>query len=267
MKDSGTQHAVHSMRVQAVYEKLESQTQLPQTKPVDEAIGQVTWQGPGPLSIAPGEKCYATCKIQKKASMSEDTVLIEAPASQQLPSGVLLQPGVLPVNDVDINSFTVLLHNESQNPTTIQVGTVLAEIYAVDTVVLPQASGSPADTLDSEPFDFGDSSIPEDWKRRLHQKLAERRNVFSLEEWDVGLAIRVEHQIYLSDPTPFRERSRRLATADIDDVRRQIIKESHSPYASSIVVVRKKNGTIKICIDYRTQQSDHTRSIHHAAYR
>lgn len=82
-------------------------------------------------------------------------------------------------------------------------------------------------------------------------------------EWDVGLAKGVEHHIRLSDPRPFRERSRRLAPADIDDVRRHlqellkagIIKESRSPYASPIVIARKKNGSIRMCNDYRTLNS------------
>ena len=60
--------------------------------------------------------------------------------------------------------------------------------------------------------------------------------------------------------TPFRERSRRIAPADLDDLRRHlqgllatgIIKESRSPYASPIVLARKKSGQLRMCIDYRT---------------
>lgn len=83
---------------------------------------------------------------------------------------------------------------------------------------------------------------------------------FSSHEWDVGLAKGVEHKIRLSDQRPFRERSRRIAPADIDDVRKHlqellaagIIKESRSPYASPIVIARKRNGAVRMCIDYRT---------------
>lgn len=94
----------------------------------------------------------------------------------------------------------------------------------------------------------------------MSQKLAEHSQVFSLSEWDVGLAQGVEHHIRLKDERPFRERVRRLAPADIDEVRRHlqellaagIIKESRSPYASPIVIARTKNGQIRMCIDYRT---------------
>lgn len=190
----------------------------PQSRTVDEVLGQVKWQGPGPLSIAPGERRYATCKVERQTPISKDIVLIEAPATHQLPSGVFVQAGVLLSVDIDANNFTVLLHNESQKPTSIQAQTVIAEMYAVDTVVLSQQSSSPANILDPKLFNFGDSPVPEEWKKRLSQELAKRRNVFSLEEWDVAL----EHQIHMSDHTPFRERSRHLASANIDDVRRHL---------------------------------------------
>lgn len=88
-------------------------------------------------------------------------------------------------------------------------------------------------------------------------------HVFSLEEWDVGLAKGVTHHIRLRDTRPFRERSRRITPADIEDVRRHlqellaagIIKESWSPYASPIVIVRKKNGKVQMCIDYQLLNS------------
>ncbi len=133
-------------------------------------------------------------------------------------------------------------------------------MYSTDTVAVAQEGENIPTTINPELFQFGNSPIPEVWKKRLRQKLAEKGNVFSLKEWDVGLAKGVEHHIKLSDPRPFRERSRRIAPADIEDVRRHIkdllaagiITESRSPYASPIVIARKKTGAVRMCIDYRT---------------
>ena len=60
-KESGSQHKVHSMRLQAVYKQIQSQANLPQRTGEEKAIGQVRWQGPGPLSIASG-KCMLSVK-------------------------------------------------------------------------------------------------------------------------------------------------------------------------------------------------------------
>lgn len=256
VKTKGDENIVHSMRIQSVYAPVKAQEQFAK----DEVLGQIKWKGPGLLSIAPGVKYYATCKVERHSAPSKDLVLIDAPTEQLLPAGLLVQPGVLSDASIDNNSFTVLIQNESKRATSIPVGTIVAEMYAVDTVTSVRLSNLPAETLDPSLFNFGDSHIPEEWKSRFQQKLAERRNVFSLHEWDVGRAKGVEHHIRLHDPRPFRERSRRIAPADIDDVRRHIqqllatgiITESRSPYASPIVVVRKKNGKIRICIDYRT---------------
>lgn len=109
-------------------------------------------------------------------------------------------------------------------------------------------------------FNFGDSPVPEEWKRRLGEKLMERLDVFSCHEWDVGCSKSTEHEIRLTDSTPFRERSHCIAPADMEDVRQHlqelrkhgIISDSRSPYASPIVVVREKSGAVRMCVDYRT---------------
>lgn len=117
-----------------------------------------------------------------------------------------------------------------------------------------------SNTLTPASFDFGNSPIPEGAKQQLCDKLMERRDVFSCHEWDVGCSKNTKHEIRLTDPTPFRERSRRLPPADLQDVRNHlmelqicgIISESRSPNASPIVVVRKKSGKVRMCVDYRT---------------
>lgn len=109
-----------------------------------------------------------------------------------------------------------------------------------------------SNTLTPASFDFGNSPLPEDAKQQLCEKLMERRDAFSCHEWDVGRSKSTKHEIQLTDSTPFREHSRRLPPADFQDVRNHlmelqkcgIISESRSPYASPIVVVRKKSGKV-----------------------
>lgn len=91
-------------------------------------------------------------------------------------------------------------------------------------------------------------------------KMMEQNEVFSLHEFDVGCSKSTQHTIRTTDDKPFRERSCWLPPADVETLRQYlsqlkdagVITKSRSPYASPIVVVRKKNGKIRMCVDFRT---------------
>lgn len=221
-------------------------------------VGQVKWVGPGSLILTPGESCLAVGKATLDGAGTPSILVVDG--SSALPQGVALPPCVLLPTELDKDNCKVLLQNVSLKTKSIPKGTVIAQIHKADVVTGLAQAPSPQDEIDPTLFDFGDSPLPQTWRDRLAQKLAERTKVFSVEEWDVGLAKDVEHRIRLTDSRPFRERSRRIAPGDIDDVRRHlqellaagIIRESRSPYASPIVVARKKSGKVRMCIDYRT---------------
>lgn len=107
-------------------------------------------------------------------------------------------------------------------------------------------------------FDFADSPLPEEWKERITKKLNSVSEVFALSDLDHGHTTQVKHRIRLSDPSPFKQRPRPIHPSDYEAVRlhlkelqdANIICESESPFASPIVVV-KKNGDIRLCVDYR----------------
>ena len=225
----------------------------------DETVGLISWMGPGQLTIPPLESCCVPCQVDLFQSELEGIVVVEASDSTPLPQGVMLQPVVALAKAINPKCFSLLLQNESKKEVRIPSGTPLGKVQVADLAISP-GTGEISREMDPSQIDFGDSPIPREWRERLTQKLCRRRKVFSLHEWEVGLAKGVEHRIRLSDPRPFRERSRRLTPADIEDVRKHlrdllaigVIKESRSPYASPIVIARKKNGSVRMCIDYRT---------------
>ena len=69
----------------------------------------------------------------------------------------------------------------------------------------------------------------------------------------------IQHQITLTDSTPIRSKRyplpyairKNLKTKIQEMLDREIIRASASPYASPIVIVKKKDGSNRICIDYR----------------
>ncbi len=103
------------------------------------------------------------------------------------------------------------------------------------------------------------SCLSEEDQRIVHDALMDRHTAFALEEGERGETDLIQLEIDTGDATPIRQPHRRLPLAVRQEVARQlkgmqeagIIKPSNSPWASPIVLVRKKNGTLRFCVDYR----------------
>ena len=69
----------------------------------------------------------------------------------------------------------------------------------------------------------------------------------------------VKHKIRLDNYTPFKERYHRIPPNLFDEVKNHLkemievgaIHNSNSPWASAVVLVRKKDGSLRFCIDLR----------------
>jgi len=69
----------------------------------------------------------------------------------------------------------------------------------------------------------------------------------------------IEHKINLKDSNPIKQapqriplRMRKEIDNIVEDMKRQgMIEESQSPWVSPAVMVKKKDGTVRFCVDYR----------------
>ena len=108
-----------------------------------------------------------------------------------------------------------------------------------------------------------DLSGLKDWPEHLQIEAKEmlKRNAktFSKNDLDMGRTNLVKHHIKLTDSIPFKEAYRRIPPQMYDEVKAHIqemldlgtIRPSNSPWASAIVLVRKKDGRLRFCIDLR----------------
>ena len=113
-----------------------------------------------------------------------------------------------------------------------------------------------ADTKPALSFDFGTSPLSEEYKQRITQKLNTFSDVFSHHDLDFGHATKIQHHIKLKDETPFKQRSRPIHPHDYEPVKKhlQALLDAgviESPFSSPIVVVREKNGDVRLWVDYR----------------
>ena len=99
---------------------------------------------------------------------------------------------------------------------------------------------------------------PEHSQKEAKEMLKRNTKVFSKTDMDMGRTNLVKHHIKLTDPVPFKE-AYRIPPQMYDEVKAHVqemlnlgaIRPSNSPWASAIVLVRKKDGRLRFCIDLR----------------
>ena len=89
----------------------------------------------------------------------------------------------------------------------------------------------------------------------------EYHDLFSLEKSNIGQTKMVKHTIVLKDPAtaPFKEQFCVILPPQVEEVREHLklmlevgaIWPSNSPCCNAVVLVRKKDGSLQFCIDFR----------------
>ena len=93
----------------------------------------------------------------------------------------------------------------------------------------------------------------------VEQLLRQYSGLFATKNSDLGRTSVVKHNINTGDARPVKQPLRRIPAHMTKEVNSQndemiskgVIEPSTSPWASNIVLVKKKDGSTRICIDYR----------------
>jgi hypothetical protein len=238
-----------------------------QKRHLDRADGQlgITKCGIAQKVIIPSNRTIVVKGIvDHKLTNFNSFGVVQPWSGSNLPDGVGLTPTLVSLNGKS-DVISVQICNLSSGPVVISPNSNLGQVQtcelesdlAENNNQVTQKSSVPVTILDQ--LDLPESRLDPDQMYQVQDLLIQYSDVFSKDDMDVGFTGLVRHKILLNDTQPFKQRHRRIPPSMYTEVRNHIkqlldtnvIRKSQSPWASNIVLVRKKDNSLRLCVDYR----------------
>ena len=110
-----------------------------------------------------------------------------------------------------------------------------------------------------EDIKLDNDKLTEGMKDRVYDLLMASNSVLSVGDTDIGRVVGTPHRIVLTNHTPIWQKPRQFAEPIQNEIEKQcnellaadIIENSESDWSSPCVPVRKGDGSLRLCLDYR----------------
>ena len=223
------------------------------------------------------------CKVDPLQEESAEVMVI--PVRSGGPQGAKIKPllpglqvlYVFTVRKRGSSKVSIVVRNVSESPVYLKKGIQVTRLVpatpvppSTPTLVL---EGATALEAIAEPLSMAeqqaqlleklDLSGLQNWAPRnaeaAEQLVLSYHGVFVLEKNELGCASAVEHEIRIIGSEPFKERFRRIPPSLLEEVCASLrdmldagtTHPSQSPWCNAVVLVRKKDSTLRFCMDFR----------------
>ena len=228
------------------------------------------------VSVGPQQTAVADVRIQGPLENLQNSTGIVVPKEDSLASiNCDLVEGIW----MGQTEFKVPVTNWGSVPLMLQQGDLIAcveeaTIVTKDDDVWQSVSDSTIRAIKSEDLKsrheelcsqltFGKACTRKECKS-LWQLLCDKHQVFALMDHELGEVDLVEHKITMKEHQPIRAPPRRLPYALREELESELgklldtgcVEPSSSPYSSGLVLVRKKDCGLRVCVDYRGINKD-----------
>lgn len=237
--------------------------------------------------IPRGQSVRVCCRVNTGSLSQPTPVLFEADENGQWPSSLEVLDTLTIAKGGKASRIELEVRNTARHDVTLRGRTVLGRLQLVQSVtpvdvrlksdhvnykrppneVDPESGNATTrETYSNASINLPDhlkdmdlSDLTSQQRNLASQLLVEQAEVFAQDDGDVGSIPRLQMKIHLADTVPVQKNyvavPRPLypeVKAYIEDLlNRNFIRRSTSSYSSPIVCVRKKDHSLRLCVDYR----------------
>jgi len=211
---------------------------------------------------------------------SPEKVEVVLEGASTLPEGVHLVDSVTMARP----ALSVCIMNVNPHSVTLQRGTVLGYVSTIEDMwsqdelvdgllkqpLVPKITPTLRKLASTEIpshliklYDDSSKSLGAEEQQQLRHLLIDYQDVFAQDDFNLGNFTEILHKIDTGDSRPIRQRMRRTPLGFENEEEKHlqsmlshgVIQPSQSDWASAPVLIRKQDGTVRYCIDYRALNS------------